>query len=89
MLRYVLRPLSLLLLVLALSTPADAQIDLARLDTLLTRYNEFCQFNGAALAARGDEILFAKGYGEANMEWGIPNTVDTRFRIGASYTVNW
>ena len=82
--RYRLIPFSLLLfLVLAIPRPAEAQTKVVLMDTLLTRYSAFDQFNGAALAAQGDEILFAKGYGEANMEWNIPNTVDTRFRIGS------
>ena len=84
MLSYRLRPLCLLVVsVLVLARPADAQTKPVLMDTLLTRFNAFGQFNGAALAAQGEEILFAKGYGEANKEWDIPNTVDTRFRIGS------
>ncbi len=84
MLSHRLRPLSLLFLfVLVLPKPTAAQTKAQRMDTLLTRFHEFGQFNGAVLAAEGGEVLFAKGYGDANMEWDIPNTPDTRFRIGS------
>ncbi len=40
-------------------------------------------FMGTVLVARGDKVLFSKGYGFANLEWDIPNTPDTKFRIGS------
>ena len=40
-------------------------------------------FMGSVLVARGDKVLFSKGYGFANLEWDIPNTPDTKFRIGS------
>ena len=41
------------------------------------------RFMGSVLVARGDKVLFSKGYGFANLEWDIPNTPDTKFRIGS------
>ena len=38
---------------------------------------------GTVLVARGDEILLNKGYGQANVEWNIPNTPATKFRLGS------
>jgi CubicO group peptidase (beta-lactamase class C family) len=35
------------------------------------------------LVARGDMILFSKAYGSANLEWNIPNTATTKFRIAS------
>ena len=35
------------------------------------------------LVARGPEVLFAKGYGLANVELGAPNTPQTKFRLGS------
>jgi CubicO group peptidase (beta-lactamase class C family) len=35
------------------------------------------------LVARCDTILFSKGHGSANLEWNIPNTTATEFRIGS------
>jgi len=40
-------------------------------------------FSGAMLVARKGEILLSKGYGEANLEWKIPISPTTRFRIGS------
>ena len=41
------------------------------------------QFMGTVLVARGDEVLFSRGYGSANLEWNIPNTPNTKFRLGS------
>ncbi len=41
------------------------------------------QFMGAVLVAKGDHILLNKGYGSANLEWAIPNSPTTRFRLGS------
>jgi CubicO group peptidase (beta-lactamase class C family) len=38
---------------------------------------------GAALVARGADVLLNKGYGFANLEWDIPNTPTTKFRLGS------
>jgi len=38
---------------------------------------------GSMLVARGSEVLLSKGYGSANLEWGIANTPSTKFRLGS------
>jgi len=38
---------------------------------------------GNVLVARGDDVLFGKSYGSANLEWNIANTPVTKFRIGS------
>ncbi|KAI8819765.1 beta-lactamase/transpeptidase-like protein [Fimicolochytrium jonesii] len=45
-------------------------------------------YSGAVLVAKGSgrddqEVLFSKAYGLANREWDVPNTIDTKFRIGS------
>jgi CubicO group peptidase (beta-lactamase class C family) len=40
-------------------------------------------FSGAVLILKGDQTLLRKAYGLADREWGIANTVDTRFRIAS------
>ena len=40
-------------------------------------------FAGAVLVARGDRVLFEKGYGMANAEMDVPNTPATMFRIAS------
>ncbi len=54
-----------------------------RIDALVQRYVEFDQFNGSVLVAKADGVIFKKGYGVANFEWSIPNSPDTRFRLGS------
>jgi CubicO group peptidase (beta-lactamase class C family) len=38
---------------------------------------------GSILVARNDQILLDKGYGYANLEWQVPNSPDTKFRLGS------
>jgi CubicO group peptidase (beta-lactamase class C family) len=70
-------------LVLVASAPIAAAQDLARLAALMERYHDAGKLNGAVLVARGDSVLYERGFGEADMEWGVPNAPDTRFRIGS------
>lgn len=41
------------------------------------------QFSGAVLVARDGQVLFARGYGMANLEHGIANSPQTKFRLGS------
>ncbi len=55
----------------------------ARIGELLSRYHEYGQFNGVALVAENGRVVFEKAFGYANLEWKIPNTPHTKFRIGS------
>lgn len=54
-----------------------------KIDALLAAYNKQRYFNGSALVAENGKVILRKGYGLANMEWQIPNTPDTKFRLGS------
>ncbi len=54
-----------------------------KIDELLNRYFEYGLFNGSALVAENGNVILSKGYGFANLEWEVPNTPDTKFRIGS------
>jgi len=41
------------------------------------------KFMGSVLVARGSQVLFSKGYGSADLEWNIPNSPTTKFRLGS------
>ena len=41
------------------------------------------QFMGSVLVARDGRVLLSRGYGFANLEWSIPNTPATKFRVGS------
>src|SRR5271154_6032730 len=57
--------------------------DSSRMDQVVESYVDSGKFMGSVLVARGDKILLSKGFGSANVEWGIPNTPATRFRLGS------
>jgi CubicO group peptidase (beta-lactamase class C family) len=65
--------------VIAPAAPPPAE----RMDQIARYYVDAQQFMGAVLVTHGDEVLFSKAYGAANLEWNIPNTLDTKFRIGS------
>lgn len=67
---------------LVLTIPARAA-DVARMEQMLQAAAMDNKFMGAVLVAQGDTLLLDKGYGSANLEWNIPNTPQTRFRIGS------
>ncbi|WNG50444.1 serine hydrolase [Archangium minus] len=73
---------ALLVLALAGST-AEAATRQQELDRLVTQYHQLRQFNGAVLVADEKGVILKKGYGQANFEWRVPNTPDTKFRIGS------
>jgi CubicO group peptidase (beta-lactamase class C family) len=53
---------------------------IARLDQVVQTYAGDGSFMGAVLVARGEQVLFNKAYGSANLEWNIPNTSTSKFR---------
>ena len=54
-----------------------------RIDSICTLYSRSAQFSGAALVQSEGKILYAKGFGLANREKNISNTLTTKFRIGS------
>jgi len=40
-------------------------------------------FSGSVLIARDGKVLFSRGYGMANLELDVPNTPETKFRLGS------
>jgi len=62
---------------------ALAQDKAAQIQEVLSVAHKYRQFNGTALVAENGKIIYKSGFGMANMEWGLPNTPDTRFRLGS------
>ncbi len=60
-----------------------AQNTATKIDDLVAKYNEYGLFNGSVLAAKDGQIVLSKGYGFANYEFDVPNTPETKFRIGS------
>ncbi len=74
---------ALLSVVLAVPSDESRSAIAARMDAFIQKYTELEQFNGSVVVAKGGEVILKQGYGMANFEWQIPNTPDTRFRIGS------
>ena len=54
-----------------------------KVDELLNAHAAVNSFSGSVLIAKDGKPLLAKGYGYANIEWQIPNTPQTKFRVGS------
>lgn len=79
--------LSALAIYVALAVPpAQAQAVptmAARINRAATFYQHRDGFMGMVAVARDHQLILQRGYGYANLEWQIPFTPDTRFRIGS------
>jgi CubicO group peptidase (beta-lactamase class C family) len=72
------------ILVVCFSLPAFAFDEATtKIEEYLAACVEAEQFNGAVLVARGDEQLVSRGFGMANFEHDVPNTPQTKFRLGS------
>ena len=60
-------------------SPAHA----AKITAMLETYRQYGQFNGTVLVAEKGNVIVRQGFGLANMEWEIPNSPETKFRIGS------
>lgn len=50
---------------------------------LMHHYHMYGWFNGAVLVGDRGEAVYRNAFGWANMEWRVPNTSDTKFRLGS------
>jgi CubicO group peptidase (beta-lactamase class C family) len=73
----------LLLAATLLAALASAQLNPQRLEAQAQAYFDAGKFNGTVLVAKDGRPVLSKGYGMANFEWNIPNTPDTKFRLGS------
>lgn len=55
----------------------------AAVDSLMARFDGEDTPGAAVLVFRGDETLLSKGYGQANLEYGIPVTPRTVFHVAS------
>jgi CubicO group peptidase (beta-lactamase class C family) len=77
---------ALLLACAPLPTPTPTPLPdevVARIDAYLEGLVQEDAFRGAVLIAQGDQVLLRAGYGMADVEKRVPNTPQTRFRIGS------
>jgi CubicO group peptidase (beta-lactamase class C family) len=73
-----------LVVVFGLTLPlSGAAQDVERMDEIVRYYVDNQMFMGSVLVARNGEVLLNEGYGSANLEWDVPNTPTTKFRLGS------
>ncbi len=74
--------LGTLVLLLASHRHGGAQ-DVSRMDRIIQSHVDSKQFMGSVLVAQSGKVLLNKGYGSANLEWDIPDSPQTKFRLGS------
>ncbi len=55
----------------------------AEIDQIFQKFYEYSAFQGAVLVADRGEVVYQRAFGQANREWSVPNTLDTRFNIAS------
>ena len=55
----------------------------ATIDAYLAEHHALDQLSGAVLVADAGRVVYRGAFGEAHSDWGIPNTIQTRFRIAS------
>jgi CubicO group peptidase (beta-lactamase class C family) len=68
---------------LLLAGACPAQDNVARMEQVVQAYVSGKQFMGSVLVARDGRVMLDKGYGFANLEWDVPNTPASKFRLGS------
>ncbi len=77
------------LIILAASSFLRAEHAGKRIDRLMNSLYRNGQFNGTILVRKNGDTLYERAFGLANREWGVENTLDSKFLIGSvskSYT---
>ena len=64
-------------------TSCVAQEPSARMEQIIQSYVADKKFMGSVLVAQDGKIRLDKGYGFANLEWNIPDSPATKFRLGS------
>jgi CubicO group peptidase (beta-lactamase class C family) len=73
--------LSLALMIYSLQAVAAPRDKAAEIDRLLNACRQDGLVNGVALVAEKGRVIYRRAFGTANVEWDIPNAVDTRFSL--------
>ncbi len=79
--RYVLALILLVVTCTSCFQTCTAQEALPRIEQIIQSYDK--AFMGSVLVAKDGKTLLSKGYGSANLEWSIPDSPSTKFRLGS------
>ena len=61
----------------------EAAVVASRADSWLGAYEKAGDFSGVVVLAQGDNVLYAKAFGFADMQVRSPNRLETRFRVAS------
>jgi CubicO group peptidase (beta-lactamase class C family) len=75
--------LATLALSAVLFTVAASAQDTARMEQVIQSHVSAGTFMGTVLVAKDGAVIVDKAYGMANVEWDVPNTTATKFRLGS------
>ncbi len=78
-----MKKLLILLLIKLFSVPSFAQSHTEQINNIMNTFHDIGQFNGTVLVAEHGKVIYKNGFGNANMEWNIPNTPTTKFMLGS------
>jgi CubicO group peptidase (beta-lactamase class C family) len=56
---------------------------IARMEQIIDSFANAKQFMGDVLVAEDGRVVLNKSYGFANVEWQVPNTAESKFRLGS------
>jgi len=62
---------------------SPASDPVARMQQIIHSYVDNKSFMGTVLTVKDGKTLVSQGYGSADLEWNIPNTPTTKFRLGS------
>jgi CubicO group peptidase (beta-lactamase class C family) len=74
---------AIFILFLVISNMGFSQTKVEQIENLLSIYEKSGKFNGSVLVSDQGKVIYKKGFGLANMEWGIPNQPNTKHRLGS------
>src|SRR6478735_2615722 len=77
-----MRKLLLVLFGFPLLTNAQTNYAPALAQYMSAQVKEF-EFSGDVLVAQKGQVIFKKAFGLADREWNVPNTTETKFKIGS------
>lgn len=78
-----IKSLSLAIGFVLVTAAASVAQDVARMEQVIQSHVTPGTFMGTVLVARDGAVVMSKAYGMANVEWDVPNTPATKFRLGS------
>jgi CubicO group peptidase (beta-lactamase class C family) len=69
--------------VLASAQQTPLQTAASEINQIMQKHATAADFSGAVLVAREGRALYQHAFGYANLEWKIPNDLETKFEIGS------